>query len=651
MKTVKTMCARDCYDSCFITAAVREDGTLTSVKGDPDHPITQGFTCPRGAGDVFRVYNNRVLYPWIRIKDKPGRDFERVAWDEVLDRVAGKLVEILNRYGRESVLILDYAGNTGLLTSKFPQRLWHALGVSCTDRALCSVSGQVGLALHYGEAYGIQPGELLNKDLIVFWGFNAPVSSAHMWNLSLQARKQEGTKLIVIDPRQSEAAGGADNYFQPKPGSDVALAMGICRCLIENDRVDQAFIKKETEGFEQLKEQVFSWSPGQVEAETGLDWGTVETIAGAYGNSKQSATMIGIGLQKTINGADLVRAISFIPALLGLYRGFFYSNNDAFYINKNLISGKAFEERQPETIPQAALSEYVKKGAFKFIFIYGMNPALTVPNQSLLREGFSRKDTFVVVHDTHWTETADYADVVLPAPTFFEKQDVVVSWAHRHVRLSQKVIEPLEESRDEVWVMQELARRLKIEEQWVFDHPWQVLEEAFAGSFATGSFRDLLEGKDLILKCKPSDRYNTTSGKLEFYSSTAIAMEWEPLPEHRPLEPEPEEFVLLNSAAKNYTGTQFQEAYGPIPSIVTMNPGDADRLHTREDEWVNVFNRQGSIRLRVKVSNSVPPGVLWSPRQLAGPGDTPMNDLTSGVPQAIGGGPSFNSTLVKIERS
>ncbi|MCU0288001.1 MAG: molybdopterin-dependent oxidoreductase [Acidobacteria bacterium] len=652
MKTLKTMCARDCYDSCFILADVDDNGVLVSVKGDPDNPVTQGFVCPRGKMDNNRVYKNRVLFPQIRVGDKPGKLFQRTGWDETLDTISNKLKEIIKTHGRESVLLLDYSGNTGLLSEVYPHRLWNALGASRTDGAMCSKAGRTALSLHYGNYYGLQPEELCSRDLVVFWGFNAPVSASHLWAQALKARKP-GAPIIVVDPRKCEAAKNADLHFQPKPGSDVALVMGICRILIEKNWLAHEFIEKYTLGFDILEKEIMSWSPQRVQIETGLNWHEVETLAEFYGKSKLSATLMGIGLQKSFNGADLVRAVSFIPALRGLHRGFFYSNSDGFLIDYNFIAGDSLANIQAKTVSQVALSELIRDGVFKFIFIYGINPALTLPNQSAFCRGLvgkSGKEPFVVVHDTHWTNTADYADVVLPAQTFFEKQDIVVTWVHRYIRLSPRVIEPLGESRDEIWLMQELARRLNIHDEWVLANPWQELEKAFNDALANGNFQDLLNGKDLMLKLKAPNCYETPSGKLEFSSSRAVQMGIHPIPRHSSIKHEADEFILLNSAVRNYTSTQFTESYGPIPAVVTINHADAARLNINENDRVKLINNQGCVSVNVEISHAVPQNVLWMPRLSITLDGKPMNELTPSLTQPIGGGPTFNSTLVKIIR-
>ncbi|MFQ6102738.1 MAG: molybdopterin-dependent oxidoreductase [Candidatus Glassbacteria bacterium] len=650
MRTVRTVCSRDCYDSCFMIVTVDDDGKVRSVKGDPSNPITRGFTCPRGNKDAVRVYQDRVLYPHVRTGGKPGRGFRKATWTEALDMIARRLVETIDEHGSDSVLLLDYAGNQGVFSLLFPHRLWNAIGAVSTDYAICSTSGHAGLSFHYGESYGIQPEEINIADPIIFWGFNAPVSSPHLWSLATEARKKNGAVIITIDPRQSQSAKGADLWIRPAPGSDVALAMGVYRYLIMNGHVDLDFINEKTIGFEKLREEALSWSPERICEETGLEWTKVCELGKAYAESNQSATLIGIGLQKNYNGADLVRAVSLIPALRGQYRGFLYTNGRAYIIDSEYLTGQSLTGGVSKITSQVSLSTTLSKGEFRFLFIYSMNPALTLPNQTDFRHRLSAGDIFTAVHETHWTETTDYADVVLPAPTFLEKDDLVIPWSHRHIRLSRKAIEPLGDSRDEVWVMRELARRLNLHDEWLYEEPLKALEKALDGAIEDGSLKDLKAGKDLHLVPKPPERYRTPSGKLEFYSEMAQRQGFGPLPRHRPLKAGPDEFFLLNTASRNYTNTQFRGEYGPIPPFLMMSPPDASRLGIEESDEVTVQNDLGSIRLRVKVTPEVPKGVLWSPRQLISLGGEPMNSITSDEHQKLGKGPMFNSTTVRVRR-
>jgi anaerobic selenocysteine-containing dehydrogenase len=644
MKQISTVCARDCYDTCALIVTLGESGQILSVKGDPRNPVTQGFTCPRGAKDHERLYKNRVEAPFLR----QGNHFEQTDWEKGLSVVSQKLGETLKKHGPEAVLHLDYAGNTGLLTGAFPKRLWNAIGATKTDGALCSNSGHKALALHYGNSYGTMPTELLSMDLVVFWGFNAAVSSSHIWSLAQKARKSQGAQIVVIDPRESQTAKNADLWIQPRPGSDVALAYGIINYLIQNHYVDLEFIKKWTHGFEQLKAKASKWTPDRVEQITGVAWRHVEQLGKAYGNLKSNTTMIGIGLQKCDQGADQVRVVSFIPALLGLHRGFFYSNGDSFPVNSSLISGQALTDKTPKIVKQVALADLVKGGEFKFIYVSCMNPAMTLPNQHAFREGISRQDVFVVVHETHWTKTAQYADVVFPAPTYLEKEDLVIPWSHNYVQYSKGAVRPITDSGSEIWVMQEIAKRLGLTEGWLYEDPWRVVELALENAFEGGSFESLRSGEMLDLKRKPKNSYSTPSRKIEFYSSQAAEMGLDPLPVQAHLHVEKGNFILLTSATPQYTSTQFQEVYGAIPAIVAMNSQDAEQLGIKDGHIAILTNNRGQVKVKVTISDTVPEGVVWSPRQCEGLAGEPQNCLMSSNPQKIGSGPRFNSITVTI---
>lgn len=278
MKKVSTVCARDCYDSCALIITLGEAEQILSIKSDPRNPVTQGFTCPRGAKDHERLSKNRVEVPFLR----QGNHFDRTDWERGLSVVSHKLRKTLKKHGPEAVLHLNYAGNMGLFTGVFPQRLWNAIGATKTDWAICSKSGHEALALHYGDSYGMQPIELLSMNLVVFWGFNADVSSPHLWSLVKESRKSHGAQIVVIDPRKSRTARNADLWVQPRPGSDIALAYGIINYLIKNDYVDLEFIKEWTQGFEQLRVKASEWTPDSVERITGVARRNLEQLGDAY---------------------------------------------------------------------------------------------------------------------------------------------------------------------------------------------------------------------------------------------------------------------------------------------------------------------------------------------------------------------------------
>lgn len=645
-KLVKTQCARDCPDACFMDVEV-QDGKVVSVNGGRDNPVTNGFLCPRGIGDSKRIYSEkRVLYPRVRTGHKPGAGFSRVSWDQALSVVGDRLSETLEEYGPESVLLLDYSGNTGLISSQLGTRLWSAIGATHTDHAICSRSGHEALKLHYGLSYGVSPESLLRKKIITFWGFNAKVSSAHQWSLAMKAH-ENGALIVVVDSRRSESAEAADLWLSPRPGSDVALAYGVARCLIELGYIDEEFIDKHTVGFNLYREEVLRWTPHIVESITGIKQMDVESLAELYAERRPGAVMMGIGFQKSIQGAEAVRAVSLLPALLGEHRGFSYTNSKGRLIDYDYLSGSAQTGGGWKTVSQTSLGGHLRDGEFRFVYVVGMNPALTLPDLAAVRRGLLRDDVFVVVHDTHMTETCDYADVVLPAATFFEKEDVVVSDSHPYTRFNHRCVELVGESRPEVWVMKEMTGRLGRGEAWLYEDPLEALKKAFEGAIEEGTPHVLQEGATFKVSERSREAYQTPSGKIEFYSSIAkegIA----PLPCQLSVEVADGSFILLNSALPQWTHSQFRDVYGEIPQIVWVNAEDAERLEIRDGDTVVLHNDLGEIEVTASVGDRVKSGILWSPRPLIDRLGRPQNQLIQGMRQALGGGPHYSSVVVRV---
>jgi anaerobic selenocysteine-containing dehydrogenase len=305
----------------------------------------------------------------------------------------------------------------------------------------------------------------------------------------------------------------------------------------------------------------------------------------------------------------------------------------------------------PRTVPQVALPDIVQAGQFKFIYIHLMNPIMTLPNQQAFRNGLSRPDVFVAVHETHWTNTTQYADAVLPAHTFLEKDDLVIPWSHGYVQLSRRVVPPLTQGLNEIALMRGLAQRLGLERQWLYASPWPAVRRAFEAALEDGTWRDLRAGSLLRLRRKPREHYPTPSGKIEFESSLALQHGWDPLPRQASLHEREGRLILLTSATPKYTHTQFQEVYGAIPAAVHMHPRDAERLGIQDGQAITLDNELGRFRARAVLSDALPQGVLWAPRQSEGLAGHPQNTLMNSQPQSIGGGPRFNSTSVTISRT
>ena len=650
MEIVKTVCARDCPDTCFIDVHI-QDGRILRTRGSRENPVTQGFICPRGLGDKDRVYSpQRVLLPHLRPQDPAGAALEPTTWDAALDRTARELQRVLAQYGPESVLLYDYPGNEGFLAWQYPRRLWMALGAATTDYALCSNSGHAGIGLHYGLTHGLHTDELPGCKLLIYWGNNAKVSSRHHWTRVAKAQKRGQAKLVCVDPRQSETALASDLWIQLRPSSDVALCYGLARHLMLNNGVDREFISQWTAGYEAYAQEALSWSEKRLEELTGVSRQRIAELGDLLLESgRETAFLIGLGLQKSSQGAEAARAVSLLPALLGIHRGFRFSDSRCWSFDWAYLNGSGLAARTGPVVNQVSLGPKLAQGKYKFVFVLGSNPAVTLPDLQAVRAGLGSGDVFVAVQETHWTQTAHLADAVLPAPTYLEKRDLVFSDHHPYCRLSEKAIEPLGQSRHEIWVMTELARRLGRDEPWLYQDPWRELAHASRDSFVSGGLPELLAGKVLKLKAKPRREYQTPSGKIEFSSQSAAPLGACPLPRQEPLPGEDGWFVLLNSASAKYTHSQFTDVYGPIPALVWINPLDAAELGIGQGEEVCLRNESARVVLRAELTGKIGRGSLWAPRPCQGLNGEPLNALAPGQAQKIGGGPVFNSIRVKLQ--
>jgi len=550
-------CPRDCYDTCRLVAVV-ENGKVVLIKPNND-PITKGIGCPRGVKDSLRLYSSsRILYPVENIR-KSGI-YKRIDWDKALEIIVNKIHEVMEQYGPQTILFLDYAGNRGLINRHGSKRLWNYLRVARIDYTKCDAAGDKALKLIYGTTYGVYPKDMDKLKVIVFWGFNPFSSSIHIWHKAMELRARECT-IVVIDVRRSETVKYSD-FLQPRPGSDGVLTLGISKYLIDNGKVDMEFIKKYVYGFNLFVKHVEKYSLEFVERVTNILRSEIVKLAELLCEKKPFAIFIGYGLQRGFGGGEIVRAIASIPALLGIHRGFYYSNTDGLPINFSAIEGQDLG-LPSRIISMEKVGTYLARGEFKFVYIHLQNPAATLPNALKVIEGLKRNDVFVVVHDTHWSDSARLTNIVLPAPTYLEKLDVVYSYWHNYLYLNEPVIDPLGESLSEYQVMCELAKALKISD---FDKVCLDPIELLKLGLGTEVLDMLLKYKVIELKPRPGGEYQTSSGRIELYS---LAAERECLP---PLPSPPggetlheNEFLLISSTHRLYTHAQFEDIYGPIP--------------------------------------------------------------------------------------
>ncbi len=642
-----TVCARDCYDSCSMVFDFDAAGKPVRVTGDSNHPVTDGFLCKRGNAEIKRIFNNRIKHPYIR----QGGQLKQATWEQALDLVAEKIRQTLQRRGPQALLYLTYDGNAGLIHNQFVHRLWHRLDATLTDMAICTTTGHTVLEKHFGASNGVTPSQLPEKKLIVFWGMNAAVTGPHIWAKAVQARRN-GAKIITIDTLKTVTARHSDLWLRPRPGTDAALALFVIGEIIRRKAYDTEFLQKYTTGFDTLKEQALKWNLQKTAQFTGVPEDKLLSLVENYISIRPSATMIGVALQKRDFGWEHIRAIAFIQAVLGYHREFFYSNGRSYYIDYDYITGAKFH-RTPNIIPQVATSDYVLDGRFDLIFVSSMNPARTLTNTKDFIRGIKQNNVFLVTTDTHWSLTARISDVVLPAPTFVEKPDVIVSWGHCYTRYSPALMKPLYESRTETEIMQQLASRLNLTDWWLYENPVQAVQKAMQGAFADEPGLDL-SGKIQRLRTKPKDVYPLPDGKIHFALSREQAAELSIYETARqPVFPalERDQFILLSTAVANYTNSQFEEVFGEPEPEIYINPADFRRMGLSGGETVRVYNERDAVFLRAKSSDLVPQSVVWFARSITDLNGKPVNNLVSSQYQKLGRGPKYHSTLVKIAKA
>jgi anaerobic selenocysteine-containing dehydrogenase len=696
-RTVHAVCSLDCPDSCGVLVTVdTASGRATKVQGDPAHPVTRGFLCGKVAKYLDRVYApDRLLYPMKRragVAKGPlasGREleaFERIGWDEAIDTIATRLDGIAREFGPESVLPYSYAGTIAQLGyGSMDRRFFHRLGASQLDRTICAAAGGEALKQVYGVKLGTTPQEFVHAGLIIAWGANVHGNNVHLWPFIEQARRQ-GARLIVIDPYRTRTAALADEHLSIRPGTDGLLALGLMHVLFSLGLEDREYMAECTHGADELRAHALNarHAPERVAAITGIDAETIWRLGRAYGNAgrngaRPAAIRLNYGVQRSENGGTAARAVAMLPLITGSWKqtggGLLLSMSGAFPFNGAKLEMPELMLRSPlgrsaRTVNMSALGGALTELAappVMALFVYNSNPAAVAPNQNAVLAGLRREDLFTVVHDQFLTDTADYADILLPAPTFLETEDVQGSYGHRFVQINRRAIAPLGEVRNNVQLFGALGKRLFPGEPCFEDTEEALIDQALnsASPWMAGITRERLEREGHVPLTLPASLpfsdaswFRTASGKGELL----------PVPEFvAPVESRERsdgEFPLefLPRKADNYMNSTFannaahQKMEAATAGVLEMHAEDAATRGVRDGDPVEVFNWRGSIGLRVKLSGKVGPGVVaarmdWAKLagDLSGQGAN-VNALTSERLTDIGGGATFYSTLVEVRK-
>jgi anaerobic selenocysteine-containing dehydrogenase len=685
---VRAVCPHDCPDTCGLVVGVDAAGRAVQIRGDRDHPFTRGFLCQKVSNYLDRVYHpERLLYPLRRVGGKGQGRFERISWPEAIRTIAHRFQAIAaSVHGPQAILPYSYAGTMGkLMYGSLDRRYFHRLGASLLDRTICATAGAAGCDVTLGTRAMIDPEAAVNCRYIVNWGSNTAVTNIHFWKIEFEARKR-GAKIVTIDPYRSPTAAKSDWWIPIRPGTDAALALGVMHILFREGWQDQDYLDRYCLGTEQLRDRVMKeYPPTKVAAITGLPVADIERFAREYARSRDlfggpALLRVNYGLQRHGGGGMAVRTIVCLPALTGDWRhpgaGALLSTSKAYPFDEAYLTRPDLIRPGTRTINMNQLAEALHGELpgppVQALFVYNSNPAAVAPNQSRVLAGLKREDLFTVVHDQFQTDTADYADFVLPATTQLEHFDVHGSYGHLYVQANNPAIAPLGEAKPNTEVFRLLAREMGFEPE-----PFEIGDEELARQ-ALGVADSALDGVTLdaakagpVRLNLPKDwapfaegRFPTPSGKCEFYSEREEKAGRDPLPGYTPPHEDPQTrpdlaakypLQMLTPPASSFLNSSFVnvETLRKNAGEVTLeiHPTDAAVRGIADGQTVTVFNDRGRFRARAIVGDSVKPGVVvslgvwWNRYTEDG---VNCNSTTSTALTDLGGGATFFDNLVEV---
>ena len=673
-EVVRTACPHDCPDTCAMLVTV-EDGVATRIQGDPTMPFTDGTLCTKVAHYLERTYSpERLRHPLKRVGRKGEGRFARVAWDEALGEIAARL-KALAAEDPQTILPCSYAGTMGMAQfSSMDRRFFHKLGASILERTLCSTAGKVGIKATLGGSVGMDPERFDEARLILLWGANPVVSNLHLWS-RVQAAKRRGAKLIAIDPYRSLSAEKCTQHVALMPGTDGALALGMMHVLIAEKLLDEDYIERYTLGFPQLEKRVLAeYAPERVAGICGLPVETIVQLARDYGRIRPAAIRLNYGMQRHAGGGIAARTIACLPALVGAWRepagGLVLTTADFFrFDHAALERADLLAGRRPRVINHAALGDALTsaKPPVRATIVYNNNPVAVCPDSGKVVAGFSREDLFTVVIDHFQTDTADYADFVLPATTQLEHVDVHKAYGHLYALANNRAIAPLGEALPNSEIFRRLAARMGFTEPCFRDSDEELCRTALNGHMDW----ERLKGQgwqrlEVPTRFAPfaHGAFRTPSGKCELYSEWLEQQGIDPLPFYNPPAEVGDEglaqrypLAFLSPPARHFLNStfanlaRFREFEGE-PHL-DMHPQDASSRGIAEGDLVRVFNARGSYTLRARVNGKPRPGVVVAPSvwwKKHSPDGRNANDVTSQRTTDLGGGATFYDCRVQVER-
>lgn len=680
---VRGGCPHDCPDTCATLVTV-ERGRAVRIQGDPNHPFTQGFLCAKVNRYLERTYHpERLLHPLKRVGKKGEGHFERVSWDEALDDIGRRLSAIVaSAEGPQAILPYSYAGTMGIVQgSSVDRRFFHALGASRLLRTICSTAGGEGLLMTNGVKLGADAEGLPSSDLVILWGTNTLTSNPHLWPFVLQAR-DNGAPVICIDPLRTRTAEQCDEWIPIRPGTDAALALAMMHVIFANGLEDRDYIERYTLGEKELRQRVCDWTPQRASDITGIPAERIERLGLEYGRARAAFVRINYGLQRHRGGGMAVRTIACLPAITGHWRraggGIQLTTSGSFRFNSRALE-------RPDLGPPVRSINMIRLGdaltrsdageggpPVRALVVYNSNPADVAPDRNTVLRGLAREDLFTVVLEHFQTNTADWADYVLPATTQLEHWDVLLSYGHNYVTLNRPAIEPLGESRPNSWIFRQLGLRMGLDPALFAGDDVGEIKVALSSEHPKLSgvtFDKLMEhGWTRLNVERPylpfaTGGFETPSGKCEFVSSRMASLGLDPLPTYTPPLELPETapelaakypLQLISSPRHYFLNSTFVNVASlrkaAEPECI-MHPADAEERGLETGTRVSVVNDRGSFEARLLVSDGVREGVVWAPSiwwgKFAADGQN-ANATTSQGETDLGRGPVFYDNLVDV---
>ncbi|MDR7072453.1 molybdopterin-containing oxidoreductase family protein [Fictibacillus barbaricus] len=664
-----SVCSLDCPDQCGLLLH-KKNGKIIKVEGDPNHPVTKGFICNKVRNMTERIYDEkRLKYPLKRIGAKGEGEFARISWEEAINTITARWKELQQSDGPESILPYSFYGNMGNLSAEgMDRRFFNRLGASQLDRSICNSAGSVGYQYTMGGSYGTDPEETIHTKLFIFWGINAVSTNMHQATLAQQARKENSAKIIVIDVHKNKTARLADWFIPILPGTDTALALGLMHVLFAENMVDSSFLEQFTVGHAELREHIVQYDPATVSGITGIPVEDIVRLAKMYGETSPAFIRIGNGPQHHDNGGMFVRAVSCLPALTGQWKvkgggaikgnSAYLAHNTAHLQRPDLLKNKKTRVINMNLLGEALLTLVP---AVKSLYVYGTNPAVVAPAANKVQRGLKREDLFTVVHDLFLTDTAKYADIVLPATSSFENTDFFTSYWHHYIQLQQPVIEPFEEAKSNVEVFRLLAKGMGFTETAFEETEEELIDQSLTNPLNPYieeiTFKDLAKHQYIKAKAKFPDSFPTPSGKIELFSEKMEQDGYPPLPTYVPLINDSDHpFQFIAAPNHNFLNSTFANQAKHVglekePEVV-LNHYDAEKLGVKSGEQVRIWNERGECILKASVGDSVLPGVavtqgLWGEETGA---KQLVNTLTPDRIADMGGGATFFSGRVSVEK-